>query len=295
MLDSVEFDCGHPPCYSARKSKSLNLGFFVIIMLMTRISETKLILLIQLGCSIIVESASKDICTFPSLVNNPNSDQFEQVKKLSAEYVSQSLVQPKLYTSINYRGDVYNVYRLEILKSTSVQKGRAVSIEDIVSNSDFGPAKQILKGLIDLCSMPTLDTKSKKILYTDGASRGNPGHSACGYVIIDGYGEVVAEGGQYLGITTSSLAEYHALKLGLDAAHGLGIDYLECRSDNSMIVNQMNDFYDVQNRDLWPVHERIVDIVKKFKDVKFVHVNREFNTIADGIANKVLDDYLISL
>lgn len=257
--------------------------------------KTKLILLIQLGCSIIVESANKDNCTFPSLVNDPNSDQFEQIKKLSSEYVSQSSMQPQLYKSINYRGEVYNVYRLEILKNTSVQRGRAVPIDQIVNNSDFGVTKLIIKDLISLCSKPTFDTNSKKILYTDGASRGNPGHSACGYVIIDSYGEVVAEGGQYLGITTSSLAEYQALKLGLDAAHSLGIDYLECRSDNSMVVNQMNDFYDVQNRDLWPVHERIVDIVKKFKDVKFVHVNREFNTIADGIANKVLDDYLISL
>ena len=51
--------------------------------------------------------------------------------------------------------------------------------------------------------------KSIKI-YTDGGSRGNPGPSATGYVISNN-GNVLEEGGRYLGITTNNQAENQAM------------------------------------------------------------------------------------
>jgi 4a-hydroxytetrahydrobiopterin dehydratase len=52
-------------------------------------------------------------------------------------------------------------------------------------------------------------------LFTDGGSRGNPGPSASGFVLIDKDDVVVEKGGEYLGITTNNQAEYQAVKLGL--------------------------------------------------------------------------------
>jgi len=43
-------------------------------------------------------------------------------------------------------------------------------------------------------------------IFTDGGSRGNPGPSAAGYVIINAEQEAIAEGGDYLGITTNNQA-----------------------------------------------------------------------------------------
>ncbi len=48
------------------------------------------------------------------------------------------------------------------------------------------------------------------IVYTDGASRGNPGDAAWAYVIVRG-GSVVAWRSGYLGKTTNNVAEYHAI------------------------------------------------------------------------------------
>lgn len=133
-------------------------------------------------------------------------------------------------------------------------------------------------------------TEYQYILYSDGGSRGNPGHSAAAYIIESPEGEIVERGGRYLGITTSAQAEYHGLLLGLERALELGIKKVEYRLDSMMVVNQMKGIYTIKNRELWPINERIVDLLTEFEDVQFTHVRREFNTLADGEVNRILDE-----
>ena len=59
-----------------------------------------------------------------------------------------------------------------------------------------------------------------------------------------------------------------------------------------MIAKQMNGLYQVKNRELWPIHERIVKLSMQFEKLKFVHIKREFNQIADRLVNQALDNYL---
>jgi ribonuclease HI len=47
--------------------------------------------------------------------------------------------------------------------------------------------------------------------------------------------------------------------------------------------------YKVKNRELWPIHERIRELTRQFDKVTFSHVKREFNQLADGMVNKILD------
>src|SRR5882757_5924818 len=47
-------------------------------------------------------------------------------------------------------------------------------------------------------------------LFSDGGSRGNPGPSASGFVILDMEDTVLVEKGLYLGVTTNNVAEYTA-------------------------------------------------------------------------------------
>lgn len=135
-------------------------------------------------------------------------------------------------------------------------------------------------------------TSDVAILYMDGGSRGNPGHSAAAYIIKSADGTVVERGGQYLGITTSHQAEYRGLLIGLERALELGYKNIECRLDNLMVVNQMKGIYTVKNRELWPINERVLDLLTQFDSVRFTHVRREFNTLADSEVNRILDDKL---
>lgn len=127
------------------------------------------------------------------------------------------------------------------------------------------------------------------IIYSDGGSRGNPGISAAAYAIESPEGDLLECEGVYLGITTSDQAEYHGLKIGLERALTIGCKAIEYRLDSLMVVNQMKGIYQVKNRQLWPVYEYILDLVSQFDSVQFVHVRREFNTIADKELNRILD------
>lgn len=128
-------------------------------------------------------------------------------------------------------------------------------------------------------------------IFTDGGSRGNPGPSASGYVILTPDEEIVEEGGEYLGITTNNQAEYQAVKLALEAAEKYHPKKIRFFIDSLLVVNQMNGTYKIKNRDLWPIHQNIKELMLKYEDVTFTHVRREFNKLADGKVNEVLDSY----
>jgi len=163
-----------------------------------------------------------------------------------------------------------------------------------ITEKDWELAKAI-DALVEKPSVATtVDNITTKItevqLYADGGSRGNPGPSASGFVILDMAGNIVHEQGIYLGITTNNQAEYQALKLGLETA----LNKFQSREvhvymDSLLVVNQMKRIFKVKNRDLWPVHDAIVKLVSKFEKVSFDHVPRELNKLADAEVNKALD------
>lgn len=126
-------------------------------------------------------------------------------------------------------------------------------------------------------------------IFSDGGSRGNPGPSAAGFLVINHLQEVVVQGGEYLGITTSNQAEYHGVRMGLEKALELGYKNVDFKIDSMLVVNQMKGVYKIKNRELWPLHERIRILMSHFDRVTFTHVSREFNRLADGIVNKTLD------
>jgi ribonuclease HI/pterin-4a-carbinolamine dehydratase len=127
-------------------------------------------------------------------------------------------------------------------------------------------------------------------LYADGGSRGNPGPSASGYVLLDMGGRILTRAGEYLGVTTNNQAEYQALKLGLEhAVHDYQAREVHVYMDSMLVVNQMKNIFKVKNRDLWPIHDAVKALAKKFDKISFDHVPRELNKLADAEVNKTLD------
>lgn len=160
----------------------------------------------------------------------------------------------------------------KLLLGIAQQDVQSVKKNEIVSN-DVGKAT---------------DT-SHVVIYSDGGSRGNPGHSAGGFVILDSNHNVIQQGGVYLGITTNNVAEYHGVRIGLEKALEMGVKTIDFRIDSLLVVNQLNGIYHIKNRELWPVNERVQSLVAQFNKVTFTHVKREFNQLADGMVNKILN------
>ena len=126
-------------------------------------------------------------------------------------------------------------------------------------------------------------------VFTDGASRGNPGPSSIGAVVYDSAGKEVHTVSRRLGRATNNEAEYQAVIAGLEAALGLGGGSVDLRMDSQLIVRQLEFRYRVRNARLRPFFERVVELKRQFESFKVTHVPREQNKRADQLANLALD------
>ncbi len=128
------------------------------------------------------------------------------------------------------------------------------------------------------------------VIHSDGGSRGNPGPSAAAYIIMDKNENIVAQGGKFLGRGDSGMAEYTGVELALEKAFELGAQVVEFYSDSLMVVNQINGLFAVHNKEFRPIHDRIMKLLVRFRRITFRHVHREYNRMADGLVNKILDE-----
>ncbi|NIO11651.1 MAG: reverse transcriptase-like protein [Deltaproteobacteria bacterium] len=124
----------------------------------------------------------------------------------------------------------------------------------------------------------------------DGASRGNPGEAGCGAVIYDERGEVLKELYAYLGSSTNNVAEYRGLLMGLEGVLELGGRHLQIRSDSELLVRQLNGVYRVKDEKLKLLFRKAQELLGRLDAYRIIHVRREHNKVADGLANKAIDE-----
>lgn len=127
-------------------------------------------------------------------------------------------------------------------------------------------------------------------VYFDGASRGNPGPAAIGWVILTGDGGIVTEGGKRIDDTTNNQAEYEGLVHALDVADAHSFDEVEIRSDSELVVKQVRGEYDVNSPDLREKRVRALELLDSFDSWSLTHVPRELNERADKLANEAFED-----
>jgi ribonuclease HI len=126
-------------------------------------------------------------------------------------------------------------------------------------------------------------------LFTDGGSRGNPGNSACAFLIFDENDRLITFNSLYIGIRTNNFAEYLGLIEGLKATKKLGINEISCFLDSELAVKQLNGQYKVSNEDIKKLIREIEELKTDFTKISFNHIPREENKFADKLVNIVLD------
>lgn len=132
----------------------------------------------------------------------------------------------------------------------------------------------------------------KIIIYTDGASRGNPGKASYGYTISDEKGKLLYEKGEYIGITTNNVAEYNGVLEALKQVKKMYPNTLlaiEVFADSLLVAEQLSGRYKIKSPHLKPIIEQIQILAMEFGGVLYTHVPREKNTQADKLANQALD------
>jgi len=124
-------------------------------------------------------------------------------------------------------------------------------------------------------------------IYSDGASKGNPGRASIGAVLILD-GKEVAQVSKSIGIATNNIAEYTALLEALKLAGQMGFTRIHVKADSELMIRQLNGIYKVKNSDIKVLFDQIVLLKMDFSTISFTHVPREQNKRADFLANKAL-------
>lgn len=133
------------------------------------------------------------------------------------------------------------------------------------------------------------------VVHIDGASRGNPGPSGIGIYVYDKTAaKALAKEGFFVGMKTNNQAEYLALVCAaslvklLMLEHGLSVVTLQVVSDSELLIKQMQGYYRVKNEVLAGVKLQAEELLRAIPHT-FKHVLREYNKVADLLANQGID------
>ncbi|TYZ64441.1 hypothetical protein PybrP1_008309 [[Pythium] brassicae (nom. inval.)] len=129
------------------------------------------------------------------------------------------------------------------------------------------------------------------LAFADGASRGNPGKSGCGALLMDAATKrVLAAQALYLGERdTNNSAEYQGLLLALRLARSHDVTRVHVHMDSELVVRQMTGVYRVKAPHLRGLYAECQQLCGAFERVTFSHVRREANADADRLANEAID------
>ena len=100
------------------------------------------------------------------------------------------------------------------------------------------------------------------IVEADGGSRGNPGESGSGAIVVDqASGEVLAEISLYGGIASNNVAEYKGMIAGVRRALEIDNDAeLLVRLDSKLVVEQMSGRWKIK-------HPAMADLAQEAREV----------------------------
>lgn len=134
--------------------------------------------------------------------------------------------------------------------------------------------------------------KKRLKVYSDGASRGNPGHSAIAFKITTEHGTTLKEHSEYLGIKTNNQAEYEALIAALESASEYSSQEIVCYMDSELVVKHLNGEYRVRSPHLKTLWKKVRKLKQELPKVSFKHLPRTDFYIqeVDNLANETLDE-----
>ncbi|MGB9703268.1 MAG: ribonuclease HI family protein [Candidatus Micrarchaeales archaeon] len=131
------------------------------------------------------------------------------------------------------------------------------------------------------------------VVFTDGASRGNPGKAACGFYIK---GVTKLPKVYYLGERTNNFAEYLAIIKALEFLKSERVKNARVRviSDSKLVINQIKGNFKIKNKNLIPLAKRIKEILKELKEngVEVYFENKSRKTKGIAYVDKALNLFL---
>lgn len=129
-------------------------------------------------------------------------------------------------------------------------------------------------------------------IYTDGASRGNPGPASYGFVIEDDKENILHKEGRIIGITTNNVAEYTAVYEALKFIKNnlfSGYSSISLKADSKLVAEQLSGNFKIKSKNLMPIIQKIQILAFELGPITYGYIPRAENKIADELANQALD------
>ena len=132
---------------------------------------------------------------------------------------------------------------------------------------------------------------TRAVVYSDGASRGNPGPAGAGAVVVFAdRAHPTLRFGRFLGVQTNNVAEYQGVILGLERALEAGVREVEVRADSMLAMMQLKGEWKLKHEGLKPYFEKARALAVRFERIAFRHIPREQNAAADEMSNRAIDE-----
>ncbi len=126
-------------------------------------------------------------------------------------------------------------------------------------------------------------------VFTDGAIRPELGVSGLAAIVRDEKGQILTWFSKRAGAMTCNEAEYAAVQLALESVSALHPQEVHIFSDSLVVVHQMSGLASAHAPALRQAQTRLRGLVTQFQQVKFHHIPREKNRLADALANEAAD------
>jgi ribonuclease HI len=123
-------------------------------------------------------------------------------------------------------------------------------------------------------------------VYIDGASKGNPGPSGVGVLVLDEQEKEIKKISEKISDTTNNVAEYRALLRGIVECRKLGFSSARFFTDSQLLARQVNGLYKVKDEKLKSLYVKVKGALLGFKRWEVTHIPREENVVADKLANE---------
>ena len=128
--------------------------------------------------------------------------------------------------------------------------------------------------------------------FADSASRHTRNLASTAWVIYSPSDELIISGARCLGPATNNVAEYQAAIGLMTEALSSGITHLIVHLDSQLVVSQLNGIYSIRDPSLLRLFQRVHLLERSFTYIYYCYIPRQFNMVADSLANFMLDWYL---
>jgi len=129
----------------------------------------------------------------------------------------------------------------------------------------------------------------KLVIFADGGAKNNPGLAGVGLVFYDERKKELEKYQKFIGEATNNQAEYQAVIEGLKrAAQKYRAKEVIFYLDSQLVAEQLNHKFKIKNANIAPLFIQVHNLSLKFNKVKFFHIPREKNKIADKLVREAI-------